>query len=319
MVPVQADTSSSKTEALFPYYDSAKGKFGYINKSGKVVVKAKYDAAEEFSEGLAVVGKKDSYGDMAYGYIDTTGKVAIKLKYGEAKNFSEGYAAVRKGNEGWGFINTKGKFVIKPSTDYVRVGNFSDGLVWEEGYGFNYDYVDANGQKVFSLGFDNYIGNDWDKGFYEIRDFNGGLAIAATGGARISREDSLYPACVIDKSGEIVINAKENGYMIVGGFHDGLARVKKDGKYGYINTKGKLVIDAVYDVAGDFSDGRASVGKTGFGASGNHTQYGYIDKKGNTIVKLKYDSAESFSDGLAKVGKDGKYGYINKKGKVVNK
>ena len=39
------------------------------------------------------------------------------------------------------------------------------------------------------------------------------------------------------------------------GFHDGFARVKKDGKYGYIDTTGKQVIACQFDYAYGFSDG----------------------------------------------------------------
>lgn len=42
-------------------------------------------------------------------------------------------------------------------------------------------------------------------------------------------------------------------------FSEGLAAVKKDGKFGYINTKGELVIPCQFDKACDFSDGLAIV------------------------------------------------------------
>ncbi|MCK9536552.1 MAG: WG repeat-containing protein [Bacilli bacterium] len=38
-------------------------------------------------------------------------------------------------------------------------------------------------------------------------------------------------------------------------FHSGRARVKKDGKYGYVNLKGNLVIDVIYEQATDFYPG----------------------------------------------------------------
>ena len=42
-------------------------------------------------------------------------------------------------------------------------------------------------------------------------------------------------------------------------FSEGLAAVKKDGKYGYINTKGELVIPCKFDYASDFIDSTAVV------------------------------------------------------------
>ena len=43
-------------ETLYPFQD--KGKYGYINKSGKVEIAEQFDFAEKFCEGMAVV-KKD--------------------------------------------------------------------------------------------------------------------------------------------------------------------------------------------------------------------------------------------------------------------
>lgn len=45
-----------------------------------------------------------------------------------------------------------------------------------------------------------------------------------------------------------------------GDFHDGLAKVKKDGKFGFINTKGEFVIPAQYKTVSDYSEGLIAVG-----------------------------------------------------------
>ena len=41
-------------QELYPYRDSG-GKYGYKEKSGKIIIPANYDRAWNFSEGLAVV------------------------------------------------------------------------------------------------------------------------------------------------------------------------------------------------------------------------------------------------------------------------
>ena len=46
-------------------------------------------------------------------------------------------------------------------------------------------------------------------------------------------------------------------------FSEGLAAVKKDGKWGFIDLSGNLVIDTVYDSAGSFSEGLCAV-QTGY-------------------------------------------------------
>ena len=85
-----------------------KEKFGFIDKTGQVIVDFQYDWAQQFFEGLAIVFK-----DGKYGYVDTDGRVAIPLQYEGADHFSEGLAAV-KVNGKWGFIDTQGRMVIPP-------------------------------------------------------------------------------------------------------------------------------------------------------------------------------------------------------------
>ena len=92
-------------------------------------------------------------------------------------------------------------------------------------------------------------------------------------------------------------------------FNEGFAVVEKDGKYGYINTKGEQAIECKFDYAKDFNEGFAAVEKDG--------KYGYINIKGEQVIEYKFDGAWDFSEGFAKVKKDGKYGYINTKGCFV--
>lgn len=92
-------------------------------------------------------------------------------------------------------------------------------------------------------------------------------------------------------------------------FNEGFASVKKDYKWGYINTKGEQAIECKFDYANDFNEGLASVKKDG--------KYGYINTKGEQVIECKFDCAWNFSEGFAKVKKDGEYGYINSKGCFV--
>ena len=62
----------------------------------------KYDEANDYFNGVSLVSKKGKYG-----YIDKNGKVVIPLKYEDAHNFKEDMAAV-KSNGKWGFIDITG-------------------------------------------------------------------------------------------------------------------------------------------------------------------------------------------------------------------
>ena len=92
-------------------------------------------------------------------------------------------------------------------------------------------------------------------------------------------------------------------------FKEGFAAVKKDGKWGYINTKGEQIVECKFDGVGDFNEGFAAVKKDG--------KWGYINTKGEQIVECKFDGVGDFNEGFAAVEKDGKWGYINTKGYPV--
>ena len=78
------------------------GKFGYIDRTGNIVIRSKYDSVEPFSEGLAkvsVIKNKQSPlkrwfngDDHKYGFIDKNGKPVIECKYDWIDDFSEGLA-----------------------------------------------------------------------------------------------------------------------------------------------------------------------------------------------------------------------------------
>ena len=65
-----------------------RGKFGYVDRNGNVVIEPQFDEAYEFSDGLAWAVK-----DGKSGYIDNTGALVIEPgKYGFP--FADGLASV---------------------------------------------------------------------------------------------------------------------------------------------------------------------------------------------------------------------------------
>jgi hypothetical protein len=81
------------------------GKYGYVDASGKIVIAPRFDGADAFSEGLAVV--LDS---GRFGYIDPRGTLAIPAVYRHARPFRDGYAPVRRDGS-WQFIDRGGNIV----------------------------------------------------------------------------------------------------------------------------------------------------------------------------------------------------------------
>ena len=125
----------------------------------------------------------------------------------------------------------------------------------------------------------------------------------------------------------------------------GLARVKFDGRWLYINQKLEVVIETRFLDIGPFSEGLAAVHcdslKWGFidktlkvvippqffYAVGNFHEglakvnigekWGFIDKKGKIVIPVQFHHIYDFHEGLAKVKIDEKWGFIDEKGKIV--
>ena len=94
-------------------------KWGYIDKTGRLIIPFKFDGAADFSEGLAAVEIKEKTG-----YIDKTGKFVIPPRFLSGFPFSEGLAVVvirrfeQKINStctSYGYIDRSGNMVIQAS------------------------------------------------------------------------------------------------------------------------------------------------------------------------------------------------------------
>ena len=108
-------------------------------------------------------------------------------------------------------------------------------------------------------------------------------------------------------------------YEKLGPFSEGLAAVMKDGKWGYINTKGEEVIPCRYSMCEVFHEGLAAVQK--YSEEGYlDAEWGYIDTKGKEVIPLSIEAekANEFSEGLATIIKDyNNFSVIDTKGNVV--
>jgi KWG Leptospira. len=102
------------------------GKWGYIDKTGRIILAAQFDSANEFSEGLAFVkvGEK-------HGYINKTGQIVIEPKYdyvgggNYCSEFKEAMACISLDNK-IGYIDNKGRIIAAPQFDNAQ--SFSHGL-----------------------------------------------------------------------------------------------------------------------------------------------------------------------------------------------
>lgn len=195
--------------------------------------------------------------DKKWGYSDKTGKVVIKSQFDAAKEFNEGLAAVSQ-NGKWGFVDSAGNSIVKPQFD--RVHDFHNGYA-AVSLGSNFGYVDNTGKVVLKP---QYLS---DSGFLsDLYDFTNNAAFIKLGANRYR---------LIDKDGKALYKQQITAARH---FSEGLAAIKVNDRYSYIDSKGKIIIklDSKVTAAGDFSNGRAVI-------CINQIAYQYIDKKGRTL------------------------------------
>ena len=125
----------------------------------------------------------------------------------------------------------------------------------------------------------------------------------------------------IDRHGKVVVRPMvvDNGPDY---FKEGLARFTADGKVGFFDQRGRVVIQPRYAFAAPFSGGRAAVcdgcqerseGEHRFVRGG---RWGFIDRAGTLVIPIRFEEVESFEKGRARVKADGRWEYIDQQGRL---
>ena len=271
--------------------DYEKGKYGFKDSKGNLVIPHKFHFAHDFSDGMAIVVNEKGL----VGYINTNGELAIPYQYGtmaesDGNNFHEGLCAVLVDDEyeWFSYVDKTGKLAFEGVFSYA--GNFSEGLaaVRIRGGNSRSGYIDSSGKMVIELP-DGW----WGRQFKD-------------GAAQIQRADSCY---IIDKTGKRLFQVNSSiiytGNDIV--YSEGLAVVygkgKYEGKNGFMDKAGRITFCLSEDKADaheqDKEAVRAFVEKfyEEWGME-NLLEYGYL-KRHITPNLLKYlaDSYEFDCEG----------------------
>lgn len=239
------------------------GNWGFINKHGDYTIDTKFRFANDFSEGIAFVCENNE----PLKAINENGETLFVLEgISAVSKFNEGLAAFQKSRR-YGFLNSKGDIEIIPQ--FLMAGDFSSGLASVQCYDCP-NYPDSFGK----WGFIDKSGKFIIKPKYSrVFDF--------TSEGTIARLDGDY--YLINKIGtELLLE----GFEEVHPFFGGLARFKKNGKYGFINSSGKEIIPPIFKLAKDFRGKYAVVSIDG-------NEWGIIDLAGKMVVNPTFDEISS--------------------------
>lgn len=302
------------------------GKWGYVDTAGKLVVQPQFIEAYAFNAGLARVATKPALSDQdanvtasGYGFIDTKGRMAVPASWDDAGDFSEGLAAVMKGSL-CGFVDKTGKLVIP--LKYKSVLAFSEGLACAAQNNM-WGYLGKDGKWAIQPTFANDPESAGGAGSAQSADaafdavqpgipdelgYAGPTNSFHDGYALVSRFQKLADGSVgapeyifIDKSGK---QAFGRSYQLAGSFSEGLAPVgtsqetesSYSEKWGFIDTSGRMVIQAQFGDAHVYEDGGFHGGLAPVTV---REKLGYIDKTGKFVIQPQYSYGTSFHGGYA--------------------
>lgn len=164
---------------------------------------------------------------------------------------------------------------------------------------------------------------DWSKKLQTIALIISLLSLLALSGCTVvdglkgndeESTETLHPVLLngkwgyINTSGNMVI---EPDFDEARAFSDGFAAVRQGTNWGYVSENTKtLAIPVSFSVAGDFSGELAPAQRPG-------QSYGFINTSGDFVIAPEFDFAGAFSEGLAAVRSDGLWGYVSTTGNIA--
>lgn len=276
-------------DGLAPVYESKK--YTFINTKGDVITPEikkiqlikgvlGFGGVEGYHNGLVAVLKGK------WGFLNTDGKIAIELKYDKVSSFTNGVAVAKLKNK-FIILNTKGEETKVDDDEIVNVKPFSEGLAAFKTNKKLFGFINNTGKVVI------------EPQFIAVGKFSDGAAWAKTSDKKVG---------FIDKTGNWIIKpvflAAKNFDAV-----SGLARIKKEKSWTYINKTREIINIEDIENQGDFHEGLAKGKKDG--------KTGFFNNKGKWVVSPEYEAARNFKNGFAAVKKDGKWGFVDKTGKLV--
>lgn len=132
-----------------------KGKVGFADSNGNVVIDCKFESAYPFSNGVAIVCKSKNFG-----MIDTSGKIVLPIKYSSITHWNDLYLI--KDGKKVGLADKYGSVILKAEYSFIsKTNSFGKGIIAMGGkstavdkknymMGAKYGIIDSDGKVLIS-------------------------------------------------------------------------------------------------------------------------------------------------------------------------
>jgi hypothetical protein len=266
------------------------GKWGYINRTGEMVVPAKFDSAAEFRDSFAALVKRDG----KLGCLDGVScSLLVPIEFDFIHDPRSGCYVARSGGI-WGVIGWNRRLVPVPEADSIApfgesAARFRQGNRW--------GYLDRSGHVIIAA---KYV-HAGDFQFMSHAVHERFLLAPVSDGNKwglITLKDSLAIPFQFDS---------------VGRSSRGRLAVKMADSWGYADSSGALVIPPVYETVTDFGYDyfpAYGLGET-VAAVRQAGQWGYINAWNTPRVSLRYCGLGGVGMNRIAVCQDGKWGFVD--------
>lgn len=248
-----------------------------------------------------------------WGVIDFKGDSYITFKYDSIIAASAAYYAVKFLNK-WGITDRHGNWKVNPEFDGIEV--FQNLIVGRKAASYSYF---NDGKFLFRSTFK--IESSFEK-FLLIENDISKKGLLQTDGSLFKYplfdtiklvEDYFVAindgqASVFKRSGESIVGFEE-GYEDFGTLKNGYIQAKRTGRWGFVDTNGRLRISNRYEEVKPFMEGLAAVKI--------RRRWGFIDESENLVIQPHYEKVSSFFGGVAIASSNDHFGLINRDGEEV--
>lgn len=292
------------------------GKQGLIRQDGSEIIAPSY--LELIRDRNFLLARQKENGRDRWVVLDSVGKQRSLKAYDLIRPFNGEYFAVKL-RAHWGAINFSGKEVLACSYDsLVQAKNNFIVVKFRGQYGImslNDEWkVSPRNNPLKLVGTDRFLEFTSKTKFLKSID---GSIIYFTDNEITATDDHLLeylPSGTIwkiDMDGRIVDRKVQPDEPIEKIFEEseGLRGIKKNGKFGFIDSQGRLRIANRYEGIQKFSEGLAAAMIRG--------HWGYINREDKIAIQPAYEEVADFKDGFALVKQKGFFGLINKQGVQV--
>lgn len=218
------------------------GKWKVLVEDGSIYLEGKVDNAVSMNNGNVVIKEKNNYG-----ILNVYSDLKIASEYQELTYiFEDKYIAKKDGK--YGVINTNNEVIVELKYANIEYNKTTDYLKAQKDDG-TYDYMTRDFTVKLSAG--------------EEKVFNGFISVQVQG------ETKYYNYKLEEKTNKDVFSTNT------------LFINKQNGKYGFVNKDGKVVVEHIYEDATEQND-------YGFCAVKKDGKWGAIDQYGNVVVEPTY-------------------------------